>query len=380
MKKSRSHRCEGKYCSSCTNPRVVLRPLGDPMVQTCYRFTTTPPVASLFKRQELSDIKLKVGDDMYYAHRLILCSASEVFSKMLNADWAESKKDILELEEDDECVKVFDRFLKYLYSGSTVISESYVIPLFMLSDKYDVPALYNECVKVIENGLKVYSAPVKNVHMMFGMPPGSPDSASSGDSSENEYMSMVGNDTLSQEDDAHASTSSASSSNPRNKLHLVASETFALGMVIKLFSYCTNKKISEAALYNMEARLSNQISQDNHITWNVLEQSVITQMLQDDNFYCSEYVLFRAAKSWLEYDELRQSDKTKAAVLCEIRYPIMDTKHLYEVENDKMILECSEAKNLVHQALRYKVFSCQSPRACDQEKWQGKHFQPRAPK
>ena len=130
MKSSRSHRCEGKPCPSFTNPRVVLRPLGDTQ-QTCYRFNTVPPVASLFKRSEFSDIKLKVGDDYYYAHRLILCAASEVFARMLNSNWAESKKDVLILEEEDECVKVFDRFLKYMYSYVSTQSEMCLLLLIV---------------------------------------------------------------------------------------------------------------------------------------------------------------------------------------------------------------------------------------------------------
>ena len=71
------------------------------------RFATLPPTAALFKKPELSDLKLKVGDNHFYAHRLIMCAGSEVFHRMLGSSkWAEAKLQELELQEEEECVKV----------------------------------------------------------------------------------------------------------------------------------------------------------------------------------------------------------------------------------------------------------------------------------
>ena len=129
-------------------PRVILKPLRAASGKSRYRYTTQAPTAGLFNKPELSDIKLIVGDQKYYAHRLILCSASDVFGKMLGTNWLESTQKELVLQEEEECVKVFDRFLYFFYSGSIIISDSYVIPLYMLADKYNVTQLYGECVKV----------------------------------------------------------------------------------------------------------------------------------------------------------------------------------------------------------------------------------------
>jgi len=74
----------------------------------------------------------------------------------------------LTLTEDTESVQVFDRFLYFIYSGNVVISESYVIPLFVLADKYNVKALYDECAKVIETGLKVIVQSVYACLTLFG--------------------------------------------------------------------------------------------------------------------------------------------------------------------------------------------------------------------
>ena len=61
----------------------------------------------------------------------------------------------LELVEEPECARVFDRFLYFMYSGNVVIGDAYVVALYILADKYNVRALHDECAKVIQNGLKV---------------------------------------------------------------------------------------------------------------------------------------------------------------------------------------------------------------------------------
>jgi hypothetical protein len=150
--------CAYRSSKSCTdschkNPRVILRPLlADFSIQNRYRFTTSPASASLFNKPELSDIRLTVGSTTYYAHKLILSAASDVFSRMINSDWLESQAEVLELQEEEECVKAFDLFLFFLYTGTIALSDKYVVPLYLLADKYHVSQLLDECMKIIRRG------------------------------------------------------------------------------------------------------------------------------------------------------------------------------------------------------------------------------------
>ena len=401
---------KGKW--SVGEPRVILRPLrADSSGMKGYRFTTSAPTSTLFNKPELSDIKLKVGDQTFYAHRLILCSGSEVFAKMLGSNWLESKKKELTLQEDEDCVKVFDRFLFFFYSGSIVISDSYVIPLFMLADKYNVTTLYGECVKVIENGLKVYVVPrtvrsedrdgrqSSHHHDPYdagpstsGMGDGPYSSASSySDSSDTEStegeeevaakMVAVSNESATSSSVFPASASSGDNQVPvtpvkKTVKHLVASETFALHLVVKMCTLCQDERLSKAALYNLEARLCNQILHNNFGSWNDLEQPLVVRILQDDFCYLKEYLLFCAAKSWLEYKEERQTEEIMTDVLCCIRYPILTPDDLYVVEKDEILQECPDACKLVREAVRFNLYRC-CPRAMSEEDWTGKQFQHR---
>ena len=368
------------------NPRVILRPLrADSSGHTRCHFVTEPPIASLYNKPELSDIKLIVGDNSYYAHRLVLCAASEVFSRMLGTNWLESKKSELELREEDECVKIFDRFLEYIYTGSILISESYAIPLFLLADKYNIKPLYGECVKVIENGLKVYI--VSRSQSTPEVEPSKPTPSTSAGNPSMSYVLASRADAYSSDTDSDCGESPAtvpqvpqpsaskSPSDPHS-IHLVAIETFPLSLVLKMLTYCHNDRIASAALYNLQARLASQIKHNNYGVWNDLDQELLLRILKDDHFCCPEYILFKAAKSWLAYDESRNSEEVVSEVLSCIRYPILSADELYVIEKDDVIRECMDADRLVRQAIRYKLFQNCS-QAIQSEEWGSKQYQPR---
>lgn len=104
-------------------------------------------IANLYAEQLMSDICLVVGNNRYPAHRVILCASSEVFQVMLmNAEWNESKKSVIELKEDPSCSDVFPQFLKYLYVGNIRISLQTVMPMLALADKYNIKDLVQLCV------------------------------------------------------------------------------------------------------------------------------------------------------------------------------------------------------------------------------------------
>lgn len=76
-------------------------------------------IAQLYADRLLSDLTLIVGKKKYNAHRLILCTSSDVFQVMLmNPSWTESQGNVITLNEEEECASTFPDFLKYLYTVS----------------------------------------------------------------------------------------------------------------------------------------------------------------------------------------------------------------------------------------------------------------------
>ncbi|XP_055389941.1 BTB/POZ domain-containing protein 17 isoform X2 [Condylostylus longicornis] len=104
-------------------------------------------IANLYAEQLMSDICLVVGNNSYPAHRVILCASSEVFQVMLmNPEWNECRKSVIELKEEPSCSLVFPQFLKYLYVGQIRISLQTVMPMLSLADKYNIKDLVQLCV------------------------------------------------------------------------------------------------------------------------------------------------------------------------------------------------------------------------------------------
>jgi hypothetical protein len=59
--------------------------------------------SKFFNNPQLSDIRLRVGTNLYYAHKFILAKSSDVLATLLySRHWTSTQAEI-QLEEQDEC-------------------------------------------------------------------------------------------------------------------------------------------------------------------------------------------------------------------------------------------------------------------------------------
>jgi len=371
--------------SSRQNPHVVLQPfMRDESSRKRYRFTALPAAASLYNKAELSDVTLHLQptDKVFHAHRMVLIAASDVFAAMLGSTWVECNQSKLELHEEVDCARVFDRFLYFIYSGNVVISDDYVVPLFLLAGKYNVQSLYNECAKLIERALKVY---IFGNREMLSMSSSSSDSSLS-DSSDMSDLSdtevLPAAERWSRPKRRHKypvsdPTLLQSDCVPAKSRSMVASETFTVALVLRLLENCHgNERVQRAALLNLEARVGNQICLGNFSAiWLDLGLDVVVAMLSDSRFGYPEMRLFEAAEAWLQ----AQPDRLEftAAVLKCIRYVLLSTPELYEVECKPIVRSCEEVAALIHDAMRYQLFHSYCT-AEDRARWTGVQYLPRA--
>ncbi|XP_013382450.1 BTB/POZ domain-containing protein 17-like [Lingula anatina] len=99
-----------------------------------------------FNSEILSDVILKVGEQTFYAHKLILIKTSDVFERMFSSGWSEANSKCVELVEEGPCIEYFARFLKFLYGCQIILSKDSCLPVLVLADKYNVADLKNVCV------------------------------------------------------------------------------------------------------------------------------------------------------------------------------------------------------------------------------------------
>ncbi|CAL1532752.1 unnamed protein product [Lymnaea stagnalis] len=117
---------------------------GEVLINNCNELSTR--MLNLLMSKEMFDVQLLVGKHTFDAHKLILCSCSDVFRTMLtNQKWSEATKQSVVLVEEPVCESVFGRFLHYIYSGQLYLSHSNVGPLLTLADKYNVREMIPLC-------------------------------------------------------------------------------------------------------------------------------------------------------------------------------------------------------------------------------------------
>lgn len=110
-------------------------------------------VSQFYNQEALSDVKLKVGEDAYHAHKFVLAKSSDVFRTMLyESRWAKENASEFELSESVECQVVFDKFLRFLYTAEISIRVETAVGILCLADKYNVTSLKNLCTMyMVEN-------------------------------------------------------------------------------------------------------------------------------------------------------------------------------------------------------------------------------------
>ncbi|XP_072030332.1 uncharacterized protein [Amphiura filiformis] len=107
-----------------------------------------------FNNADISDVTLTVGEQVFPAHRFILATQSKVFKTMLMGEnWKESEERKITLQESPEGEAAFSDFLKLLYTGTLTLTIDNVCGIHTLADKYDVPALKDDCVGFMKDVL-----------------------------------------------------------------------------------------------------------------------------------------------------------------------------------------------------------------------------------
>ncbi|KAH7709389.1 BTB/POZ domain-containing protein [Aphelenchoides avenae] len=94
-----------------------------------------------------ADVKLKVGDTVFYANKGYLSVVSSVFRDMFAFTEAadEDKEDTQEIKLNDLDASDFKEFLGVVYTTCYPITDYNVTRMFRIADRYDVKRVINDC-------------------------------------------------------------------------------------------------------------------------------------------------------------------------------------------------------------------------------------------
>ncbi|KAH7706284.1 BTB/POZ domain-containing protein 6-A [Aphelenchoides avenae] len=108
-------------------------------------------LGSALLKPELSDVQISVVDNpkkptLFHAHRLLLAPASDVFKTMFFGCVPQENPVVIK----DSNPAAFDAFLRFVYTGTSTITEADVFPLLYLGKKYMVRNLINVVMNHLE--------------------------------------------------------------------------------------------------------------------------------------------------------------------------------------------------------------------------------------
>ena len=104
----------------------------------------------------LTDLKIKLGNKEFHAHKVVLMEASPVWKAMLSKEWL--KEDTLELSEENFNCENFDNLLNFFYNGKIELTydnaKSYLVSAHFL----DVSNLVSSCEEFLIGELSSINA------------------------------------------------------------------------------------------------------------------------------------------------------------------------------------------------------------------------------
>ncbi|XP_071944145.1 kelch-like protein 7 isoform X2 [Antedon mediterranea] len=246
-----------------------------------------------FNKKELSDVKLKVGDKVFDAHKIVVVSASDVFEAMLmNEKWQEASKQEIELQDDN--AEDFAMVLKFLYTGRICLHIKKIMSVYHIADKYNLKVLKLALCKFLHKFVTQRKQQGKLT---------CPEAIAICNAFESDTLMHPG-----------------------------------LKSVIQWIGTNFNNFIKSSE-------------------WESLPRRTILMILQKDEIGDNEQKIFAAAKRWLQYDDSRtETPELIFEVLQHVRLTILSARDLYTIENDPIVIRCPQMVKLVSDTIRRKFY------------------------
>ncbi|XP_029204307.2 kelch-like protein 12 [Acropora millepora] len=103
-----------------------------------------------FRQQgEFIDVHLKVGEDEFAAHRIVLAANSDYFHAMFSNGMKESNQEVIELGDEDISSGAFKIVLDSMYSGEINVNDENVSEVLLAADHLQVTSVVQQCCEYL---------------------------------------------------------------------------------------------------------------------------------------------------------------------------------------------------------------------------------------
>ena len=103
-----------------------------------------------FREQgDFIDVRLKVGEDEFAAHRIVLAANSDYFHAMFAHGMKESNQEVIELKDENISVAAMKIVMDSIYSGEINVNDENVFEVLTAADHLQVASVVEQCCKYL---------------------------------------------------------------------------------------------------------------------------------------------------------------------------------------------------------------------------------------
>ena len=103
-----------------------------------------------FREQgEFIDVRLKVGEDEFAAHRIVLAANSDYFDAMFAHGMKESNQEVIELKDENVSAAAMKIMMDSMYSGEINVNDENVFEVLTAADHLQVSSVVEQCCKYL---------------------------------------------------------------------------------------------------------------------------------------------------------------------------------------------------------------------------------------
>ena len=104
-----------------------------------------------FREQgEFIDVGLKVGEEVFSAHRIVLAASSDYFHAMFAHGMKESNQEVIELKDESLSAAALKIMLDSIYSGDLQVNDENVFEVLVAADHLQVTSAVQQCCDYLQ--------------------------------------------------------------------------------------------------------------------------------------------------------------------------------------------------------------------------------------
>ena len=106
--------------------------------------------AQFREQSEFIDVGLKVGEEVFSAHRIVLAASSDYFHAMFAHGMKESNQEVIELKDESISAAALKIVLDSIYSGDLQVNDENIFEVLVAADHLQVTSAVQQCCDYLQ--------------------------------------------------------------------------------------------------------------------------------------------------------------------------------------------------------------------------------------